>query len=449
MLAELPRDYGHHKYFIALTVASGESYAGLQAGDLYVYWKQFDNRLALIEPNVEIRSTGDNESKSSVQRLFTDRVVLDLPILTIPPQRGPVIDLDDLLIAHASKFFGSHVNGINARLATIKTAKAFPHNLEIGIEVPVGDGRLKTLHYSISLIPDHTAYKPRAADERVGYFVTAYSDLGKFRERETRVRYINRWNLEKADSSLEVSPPKNPIVFYIEHTTPIRYRRWVREGILSWNKAFEKVGLSNAIEVYYQDAASGAHMEKDPEDVRYNFVRWLNNNVGTAIGPSRVNPLTGQILDADIILTDGWIRHFWKQYREVLPEIAMEGFNPETLAWLDTHPLWDPRVRLAPAAERDRLLFERARRGTLAYGGHPFAQADSKLMGNHEFDGLTGRISQTNGLCLASRGKAMDVGLMRMVLDMIDDDALKPGEGKQGRPWPRRWTSKPARRRKS
>ena len=108
----------------------------------------------------------------------------------------------------------------------------------------------------------------------------------------------------------------------------MRYRRWVREGVLMWNKAFEKVGLADAIEVYYQDAVTGAHMEKDPEDARYNFVRWLNNDVGTAIGPSRVNPLTGQILDADIILTDGWIRHYWKQFNDVLPEIAMEGFCP-------------------------------------------------------------------------------------------------------------------------
>ncbi len=94
-------------------------------------------------------------------------------------------------------------------------------------------------------------------------------------------------------------------------------------------------------------------MEKDPEDVRYNFIRWLNNDVGTAIGPSRVNPLTGQILDADIILTDGWIRHFWFQFHKELPDIAMEGFSPETLAWLEHHPRWDPRVRLAPPSERN------------------------------------------------------------------------------------------------
>jgi len=69
-------------------------------------------------------------------------------------------------------------------------------------------------------------------------------------------------------------------------------------------------------------------MDKDPEDVRYNFVRWLNNNVSTAIGPSRVNPLTGEILDADIVLTDGWIRTFEGQFSKMLPDIAMDGMTP-------------------------------------------------------------------------------------------------------------------------
>lgn len=72
--------------------------------------------------------------------------------------------------------------------------------------------------------------------------------------------------------------------------------------------------------------------------MRFNFVRWLNNNIGTAIGPSRVDPLTGEILDADIILTDGWIRHYWRQFNDVLPTLAMEGMSPSTLSWLHSRP---------------------------------------------------------------------------------------------------------------
>jgi hypothetical protein len=423
MLAALPGGFGK-PFFIALTVASGEDYAGLQAGDMYVYWKRYDKRLALIEPNVEIKSTGDQESKSSVERLFTDRVILDVPIVTMAGG-SPVIDMDALLIGQASKFFGGRVRISNSRLIKIAKAKAFPDNIEVAFEVPTSNGRLQKLHYSISKIPGTPGYRPRKADERVGYFTTGYRDLGKFKDPETMVRYINRWHLEKADKSRKISPPKKPIVFYIEHTTPVRYRRWVRQGLLYWNKAFEKVGISNAIEVYYQDARSGAHMEKDPEDVRYNFIRWLSNNQGTAIGPSRVHPETGQILDADIILTDGWIRHYWTQFHEIMPEIAMEGISPETLAWLQDHPNWDPRVRLAPPAQREHIHQERAKQGHQAYGGHPITQVDPSLIGDDEYDGLAGRTSQLNGMCTLTHGMAFDVAMFRMYM------SLKAEEGDQ------------------
>jgi hypothetical protein len=434
VLAELPKDFEKKKYFIALTVAGGEVYAGLQAGDLYVYWKKYDNRLALIEPDLNTRSTGDNESKSSVGRLFTGTVIADVPIIATTPQQGTIIDMVELLLMQAPKFFGyrSGIDGKSLRLREIKTAKAFPHNVEIAFEVPSFGGKLKTFHFSISEIPDNTGYQPRLADDRVGYFTTAFDDLGKFKKDQTRVRYINRWHLEKADPSLKMSPPKQPIVFYIEHTTPIRYRRFVRDGILYWNKAFEKVGLVGAIEVHYQDAATGAHMEKDPEDVRYNFVRWLSNNQGTAIGPSRVHPLTGQILDADIILTDGWIRHFGKSHGDLLPRLAMEGFAPETLAWLERNPQFDPRFLLAPAHERNRLLAEMARRGAQPLGGHPLGNPSGPMLGNSEFDGLVGRVSQVNGLCLAAEGKAFDVALLRMSYDMLLEEEAKnnPGQPK-------------------
>ena len=422
MLAALPSGYESRRFFIALTVASGENLAGLQAGDMYVYWRRYDKRLALIEPNIRIKSTGDQESKSSVERLFTDRVILDVPIVTMSGG-SPVIDMDALLVGQAGKFFGARVRVSNSKLIKIKKAKAFPKNVEMAFEIPTANGRLQTLHYSISEIPGTTGYKPRKADERVGYFTTGYRDYGQFKDPETMVRYINRWHLKKADSSLKVSPPKNPIVFYIEHTTPVRYRRWVREGLLFWNKAFEKVGISNAIEVYYQDKDSGAHMEKDPEDVRYNFIRWLSNNIGLAIGPSRVHPETGQILDADIILTDGWIRHFWSTYQEIMPEIAMEGIGPETLAWLQNHPNWDPRIRLAPPAQREHLRQELTKHGHLPYGGHPITQVNPELIGDDEYDGLIGRTSQVNGLCTLSHGKAFDVAMFRMHLVMLAGEA--------------------------
>ncbi|MGB1521246.1 MAG: zinc-dependent metalloprotease, partial [Limisphaerales bacterium] len=196
-------------------------------------------------------------------------------------------------------------------------------------------------------------------------------------------------------------------------------------------KAFRKVGIDDAIVIEYQDAVSGAHMEKDPEDVRYNFIRWLNNNVGTAIGPSRANPMTGEILDADIILTDGWIRHFWRKFNQELPKLAMEGYSPETLSWLQQNPQWDPRVRLAHPSNR-AFMAKTIAAGYHSYGGHPVAHNDASLIGDQEFDGLIGRTSQVNGFCQAADFRALDMAVMRFALDLMGNHHEGEEDGNDG-----------------
>ncbi len=422
MLAELPRGYERQNHFFAMTVSGGEIFAGLQAADMYTQWKRINDRMALVLPQISVRSTGDQESKDSVEMIFTDRVLLDVPVLAMGPSGQPVIDLDELLVGNAGSFFAGSSRGLNRSLTTVKSVKVFPENIEIEIEGPVAGGVMKSFHYSISLIRGTPGFKPREADPRVGYFTTSYRDLGKFTRDETNQRYINRWHLEKADPKLKLSPPKQPIVYYVEHTVPIRYRRWVREGIEQWNDAFRKVGIDGAIEVRFQDKASGAHMDKDPEDVRHNFIRWISNDVATAIGPSRVNPMTGEILDADVVLTDGWIRVFTYRWDDLLGDLAIEGMSPQTLAWLERNPRWDPRLRLASPERRDQILIERQARGVTRFGGHALDTADPTLLGDNEFDGLL-RTSQVSGLCRAASGKALDLAMMRMYLAAFDTAA--------------------------
>jgi Met-zincin/Domain of unknown function (DUF5117) len=432
VLAELPRGYEKQNHFFAMTVAGGEIFAGLQAGDLYTKWKRIGNRLALIQPQIAVRSSGDQESKDSVETVFTDRVLLDVPILSTGPTGQPVIDMDDLLVSKAGSFFGGSSRGLNKNLTTVDKIKAFPKNIEIQFEGPVLGGTMKKFHYSISMIQGSRTFKPREADQRVGYFVTTYTDLGKYDSKEKNRRYINRWHVEKADPKLSMSPPKEPIVYYIEHTVPIRYRRWVREGVEQWNDAFRAIGIENAIQVQYQDKSTGAHMEKDPEDVRYNFVRWISNDVATAIGPSRVNPMTGQILDADVVLTDGWARVFTYRWEDLLGSLATEGYAPATLEWLEKNPKWDPRLRLATPAQRERMLIEREL-NTHSGHNHDVNMASinsagfipgANLIGNDEFDGLSGRASQVSGMCMAATGKALDLATMRMYLNMIEMFAM-------------------------
>lgn len=157
-------------------------------------------RAALIEPNIEIKATGDQESRDSVERIWTDRVVLEVPIVAMGPSGQPVIDLDGLLVGGARTFFGSLGYG-NTRLSQIKKVKAFPHNVEIAIEWPTSGGTLRTFHYSIARVRSTPGFQPRKADSRVGYFTVGYRDLGKYNKKEVPVQYITRWALTKRDRS--------------------------------------------------------------------------------------------------------------------------------------------------------------------------------------------------------------------------------------------------------
>ncbi len=210
VMAELPRNFSKQNVFFAYTIAGGIPQAGVQAGDMYAKWHRFGKRLALIQPNYAVRSSGDKQSRAGTKRVFTDRVILDVPIKTLGPGGGPVIDLTDLLVKQSSKFFGGMTSGANTRLATVEKAKAFPKNIELAFQMPLRGGQLGTLAYSIAEIPENTGYKPRVADERVGYFTTVHRDIGDASKEDPWIRYINRWNIQKADPKLQLSPRRNP-----------------------------------------------------------------------------------------------------------------------------------------------------------------------------------------------------------------------------------------------
>ncbi len=432
MLAELPRGWNSKKYFFAITQSSGGIFAGLQGPAILVYWKRYDKKLALISPEIDTRATGEQMSKDSVSRIFTDTVLTDIPIVCMGPSGQPVIDMDNLLVSKSAAIGGrfNPLSGANRSLARITKAKAFPKNVELAFEVPIRGGKLATFHFSISELRQSPGYKPRIADERVGYFTTVHRDLGKYNDKNKWIRYINRWNIQKRDPKLKLSPPKQPLIYYIEHTVPVRYRRWIRHGILLWNSAFQKVGIDSAIEVYYQDKVTGAHMEKDPEDVRYNFIRWLNNDIGTAIGPSRPNPYTGELLDADVVLTDGWIRAYWRWYNEDMPKIGVSGMGSESLLWLEENPQWDPRILLATPENRERILVERAaRRERIARGEAEFA-FDPTIDEDPNLTALSGWLGDKTKLCLASQALAFNMSFGRLNLEMMmDEEGLGDKDG--------------------
>jgi hypothetical protein len=174
----------------------------------------------------------------------------------------------------------------------------------LGVPTPSGprylpDSRsmLIGLHFSLAALPT-TPMPKRAADARLGLFTSSVLDFSDDLQRSPRQRMVNRWRLEKKDPAAEMSEPVQPITFWIDRNVPLAYRETVRSAVLEWNKAFEKIGFRGAIAVQQQpdDAAF------DTLDFGYASVRWMMNAEPSfgAIGPSHVDPRTGEILDADI-----------------------------------------------------------------------------------------------------------------------------------------------------
>jgi hypothetical protein len=431
LLGVLPRNYESQLVMIACTVSGGDPQAGVMGPTYYAKWRRYDKQLALVLPNLGVRTSGDKQAQDSVNDLFTDRVLVSVPIVSEAPGGRPVIDMGALMTRKASSFFsssafggyGPNPRGMNPSLIKLTKAKTFPKNFVVEYELPAAGGQLVRLSYSIGELKGTSGYKPRKADPRIGYFYDSHQDFAKPANADITERYINRWYVEKADTSLKMSPPKQPIVWYIEHTTPVKFRRYVREGIGMWNEAFGEIGIDGAVVIYQQDTSTGAHMDKDPEDARYNFFRWNSSDQSYAIGPSRTNPSTGEILDADVVWHQGLTRSVRNMLEGLADDITENTFTPETLAFFAEHPEWDPRVRLAAPGQRDRVQRELAL-AIEAGAAEPFGQEGHPLA-PRAFD-------HTNNACRIGNMLAVDLSLFDAalagsVLEGADEQDLLDG----------------------
>ena len=171
-------------------------------------------------------------------------------------------------------------------------------------------------YYGFSQLPQNPM-RPREADPRVGYFTANVNDFSNPDKREPRSRYIIRWRLEKKDPTAALSEPKQPIVYWLDKNIPTAYRKAVSDGILEWNKAYEKIGFKNAVVVKQQ----GDDDDFDTSATRFASIRWVagNNIQFGARGPSKVDPRTGEILDADIEMNEDITRLYSARVAEDPP----------------------------------------------------------------------------------------------------------------------------------
>ncbi len=316
---------------IAIARGAGMMYLGgstLNFGDQWlISFHRAADQLQVIRRNVHVRAENGTPQADSVKVSYTDSILKALPIKS-EKENGKLvlIDLADLFMTDLADI-GIQPDPARSTWAKVKV---FPKNVEIEVsavfamprdfryyfyddDVPDARGAQVVIHYGMSLLPATSGYQPRLADDRVGHFLSTVKDFSRDLNETPKMRYVTRWNLEKTNPDEQKSPPKQPIIFWIERTVPREYRKYVREGILEWNKAFEKIGFIEAIQVRDQQSDD----EFDPEDIRYNTFRWISTSNGFAIGPSRTNPKTGEILDADIVFDEGMIRYQREEYLDL------------------------------------------------------------------------------------------------------------------------------------
>src|SRR5437763_5489057 len=322
-----------------------------------VEFQRMGNTIQLIAKNqVYFASQGKPQARA-VAEAFTDSLVAAAPVASQPhPERKSVlVDLNALMLSDIPGANGvlerTYRQGysFDSRNSSIVKTRATPDLLAVEVSAHYALGRVMQpppsggppgtpppatipdvrslflgFYYNFAKLPDAPMH-PRLADDRVGYFVTSRFDFADDNKISPRVNYIQRWRLEKKDPNAELSEPKEPIVFWVDPNIPEKYRATVMAGVLEWNKAFERIGFKNAIEARVQPDDA----DFDTLDVRHASIRWMTSARPSfgGIGPSQVDPRTGEILDADIGIDPVRFRNRrFQRVEQIAEPSALKGF---------------------------------------------------------------------------------------------------------------------------
>jgi hypothetical protein len=341
LYAEIRPDQFNQPVLLPITIARGMARAGVPVGReaMVLIFRRVGDRVQLVRRNIHFKAPPGTPLEKSVQQNYTDSVLAALPIIALNQMKGgaALIDFSDIFLTDFAQLGLGNVDRTRSHWAKVK---GFPNNMELQVETTFSAGPPRSLvargpedgvadrrgitlviHYSLVRAPDF-GYHPRAADDRVGHFLSATKDFGVTDVDSNFVRLINRWRLEKANHQSKLSPPRKQIVWYVEDTVPIEYRPYVEEGIREWNKAFEKVGFRDAIAVRWEEPGRD---EFDPEDTNYCTFRWITSDQSYAMSCLRANPLTGEMIDGDVVFDASLIRAWQQQYALLVGTSASDG----------------------------------------------------------------------------------------------------------------------------
>lgn len=264
---------------------------------------------------------------ASVKSNYIDPLIASLKVEAVAKDSSTVIFKVNDLFNGKKNYLNDVFNLINlgtsadSDLSHIIDIKAFSNNVTATSELTtvVHEGKSKTnvtveVSSSLVLLPE-VPMVARKENQRVGYFTTSRLQYGDKQQEVERNNYITRWRLEPKDEEAylrgELVEPKKPIVFYIDQAVPEFLRPYIKKGMTDWNVAFEKAGFKNAVQVF--DLTDSIASEGD--DMKYSVLTYDASEKANAMGPSVIDPRTGEILEADII--------WWHNVKSLLREWIM------------------------------------------------------------------------------------------------------------------------------
>ena len=298
-----------------------------------IKWEKFDNNILLRVASYSKFANDSLPINEAVSNSNFEPIIASFKISVKNNDKNSyVIDVTSLYKSDV-KAFGFpqarrksyKISSLDSKLSFIESIRSFPLNIEAKHiktykSSDSRNGQISmVLNNSMILLPKEPMRR-RYFDQRVGWITSRQVDYGIDNQKAETVRYLRRWRLEVKDEDIEkfkngeLVEPKNPIVFYIDPGTPIKWRKYIKQGIEDWHAAFEEAGFKNAI-----IAKDPPTKEEDPdwssEDIRYSVFRYLASTTINANGGQVSDPRSGEILQFDInwyhnvmkLLRDWWV----------------------------------------------------------------------------------------------------------------------------------------------
>jgi len=314
-----------HFYYVENGASGTSAFRGQFRGARIIKINKYFNKIEFTVQNTSSYFDPEKAISKSSEANITGSIVYSAEISAGSKEEGAyLIEADKLFLTDALGFIkppprrtpnpkAFDLGKLSSDKTKYAAIKNYPQNTDVIVDYvyensapknfgtrAVVDARNVTIkvQHSFIAVPEND-YEPRFDDPRVGYFTTQVTDMTSRSSTPYR-DLVHRWDLKKKNPDSALSDPVEPITWWIENTTPKEIRPTVMKAALAWNEAFEKAGFTNALVVKIQpDDATW-----DAGDIRYNVLRWTaspSTNFG-GYGPSFVNPRTGQILGADVML---------------------------------------------------------------------------------------------------------------------------------------------------